>query len=317
MGSRRRIWLLARMIVYIAVVVVLYLNRHGPPWRRLTDTLRGTGRAEATLTIAGRDLAPSLVDRLLVQYQRDYPDLAISVKGGGTNQALEDLLNGHASAAFLYRRPSSDEEGLFRTIDGDTAIVVPVAVGGVILLAGDATDTGPVTLDDVRRLLTGDAAGRCERLYVPDPNEGLWDAVCASLGLSGQPPARPFFVFLANAQAVLDAVNRDDRAWGIVSSLDAPFDPDVGPPPGVHLVSLRAEPENSPALPTYENVATGAYPLHHRLYVACRENGSLQGGKFLTHLASARGLRQIERAGVVPASQILREVHLTTKPVGE
>jgi hypothetical protein len=63
-------------------------------------------------------------------------------------------------------------------------------------------------------------------------------------------------------------------------------------------------------------VATGTYPLHHRLYLACRENGSREGGKFLTYLASARGLRQVERAGVVPARQNAREIILTTSPVG-
>ncbi|MFH1844277.1 MAG: substrate-binding domain-containing protein [bacterium] len=316
-ASRRRIWLLARVIIYIAIVVLLYLNRGGVPWRRLAVTLRGTGSADTTLTIAGRDLAPVLVDRLVAHYQREYPDLAISVTGGGTNQALEDLLNGRSSAAFLYRRPSRDEEELFRAIDGDTAIVVPVAVGGVILVAGDAADARPVTLDDVRRLLTGDAAGRCERFYVPEPNEGLWDAVRANLGLSDPSPSSPFLVYLADAPAVLDAVSNDDHAWGIVSSLNAPLDPGTDPPPGVRIVSLRAGPGESPLLPTYENVATGAYPLYHRLYLACRENGSREGGKFLTHLASARGLRQVERAGVVPARQILREIYLTTTPVGE
>ncbi|TFG41858.1 MAG: hypothetical protein E4H48_05455 [Syntrophobacterales bacterium] len=317
MASRRRIWFLGRMIVYTAIVVLLYLNRGGVSWRRLADPLRGPEGTDATLTIAGRDLAPLLVDRLVVFYRQEYPDLAISVTGGGTNQALEDLINGRASAAFLYRRPSLAEEELFRTIDGDTAIVVPVAVGGVILVAGDAAAAEPLTLDEVRRLLAGDDTGRCERIYVPDPNEGLWDAVRTSLGLSDPPATRPLTLFLADAQAVLDAVSRDGRAWGIISSLNAPLDPGADPPPGLRIVSLRAGPEDSPALPTYENVATGAYPLHHRLYLACRENGSREGGKFLTHLASARGLRQVERAGVIPDRQVLREIYLTTTPLGE
>lgn len=317
MASRRRIRFLVRMIVYITVVVLLYLNRGGISWRHLGERFRGSRETDTTLVIAGRDLAPALVDRMIAHYRQEYPDLPITVTGGGTNLALEDLLNGKASAAFTFRRPTSYEEELFRTVDGDTAIVVSVAVGGVILAAGAAADAGPITLDDVRNLLNGEAAGHCERVYVPEPNTGLWDTVRSSLGLDEQAPAPPLIVFLADAQAVLDAVKQDDRAWGIVSSLNAPLDPDAGPWPGIRLVAMRAGSENQPALPTYENVASGAYPLHHFLFVVCRENGSLEGGKFLTHLASARGLRQVERAGVIPASLVFREIHLTTTPVGE
>ena len=317
MASRRKIWFLTRMAIYITVLIVLYVNRGGVSWKRLTSTLRPDEPGEATLTIAGRDLAPSLVDRLVVHYRQDYPDLAISVNGGTTNQALEDLLNGRTSAAFLYRLPTAGEQDLFRTIDGDTAIVVPVAVGGVILVAGETAEPGPVTLADVRLLLDGDAAGRCERLYVPEPNEGMLDAVRQDLGLISNPAPMPLIVYLADAPSVLEAVQRDGQAWGMVSTLNAGFDPMDALPPGLRLVTVQESAEAAPALPTYENVATGAYPLHHFLFLACRENGDRQGGMFLTHLASARGLRQVERAGVVPAKQFMREIHLTTTPMGD
>ena len=316
-GSRRRTWFLARVLIYLTVIALLYVNRGGVPWRRLTATLRGTGEADPTLTLAGRDLAPILVDRLVAFYRQEYPDLPVAVTGGGTNQALEDLLNGRASAACLYRRPSPVEEELFRAVDGDTAIVASVAVGGVILVAGSAADARAVTLDDLRLVLAGEGTDRCDRLYVPEPNEGLWDAVRTDLELGDRSPSPPFLVFLADAGAVLEAVSRDDRAWGLISSLNAPLDPGADPPLGVRIIALRAGPENPAVLPTYENVATGTYPLHHRLYLACRENFSREGGKFLTHLASARGLRQVERSGVVPAKQVSREIYLTTTPMGE
>lgn len=305
------------MAVYIAVVVVLYQNRGGVAWRDLADSWRGSKDADQTLTIAGHDLAPLLIKRLVAFYRADYPDLAITVTGGGTNQALEDLLNQRAGVAFLYRRPSPSEEELFLAVDGDTAIVAPLAVGGVILLAGDEAETGPYSLSEVRRVLTGQAPEVCERLYLPEPNEGLWDAVREEMDLGEPAPIPALIVFLADAQAVLEAVSQDSRAWGMVSSLNAPLDPNAAPPAGVRFVALRPGPDQPSALPTYENVATGAYPLHHNLFVVCRENGDREGGKFLTHLASARGLRQIERAGVVPAKQVLREIYLTTNPVGE
>jgi ABC-type phosphate transport system substrate-binding protein len=316
MISRNRIRFLIRMVVYITVVVLLYQNRGGFHWQQMLDTVRGSKKNDTSLTLAGGDLAPDLIDRLVVHYRQDYPDLEISVSAGGTNKALEDLLNGRAGAAFTFRRPSPDEENLFRSIDGDTSIVVPVALAGIALIAGKAAGKDPITLDGIRRLLDGDAAGRCDRLYAPDPNEGLLDAVRASLDLSGPSPAAPLIIYLADAPSVLEAVRRDDRAWGIVSSLNVPLNLDTIVE-GVHLVPLNAGPNNESVLPTYENVATGDYPLNHYLFLVCRENGNRQGGKFLTHLATPRGLRQVERAGIVPAKLVLREINLTTTPVGQ
>ena len=318
MASARKFRPLLRVILYTTVLVILYLNRGGLDWNRLVAAFRGPGSADTPLIIAGRDLAPDLIDRLIGHYRQEYPDLEISAAGGGTNQALEDLLNGTAGAAFLYRRPTPVEDEYFRAADGDTAIVAPIAVGGVILLAGGAAGAGPVTLDEVRLLLGGQAGGHCERFYVPEPNEGLWDAVHAMLDLDiPSDPAPPFISFLANAPDVLEAVRNDSHAWGMVSSLNGTLDPDGGPPKGLRIIPVVSGPGNQPFLPTYENVAAGTYPLHHFLYLACRENGNLEGGKFLTHLTSARGLRQVERAGALPARQILREIHLTTKPLGE
>ncbi len=141
-------------------------------------------------------------------------------------------------------------------------------------------------------------------------------AIRTNLDLSIPPPEQPLIVYLADARAVLDAVSQDGQAWGMVSSLNAPLDTDAAPPPGLRIVPVKAEQDSLPALPTYENLATGAYPLFHNLFIVCRNNGDREGGKFLTHLASARGLRQVERSGVVPARQVLREIYLTTQPVG-
>ena len=88
-------------------------------------------------------------------------------------------------------------------------------------------------------------------------------------------------------------------------------------PLGPVIVPVADRPGSLGTEPTYETVAGGDYPLFVSLFVACRTNGGIQGGKFLTHLASGRGQRQIERAGCIPARQVLREIFLTTKAVGE
>lgn len=331
MPSRRRIWFLIRVTFYLVVIAVLFHYRGGVPWRRLTDRFQDGERPAAALRVSGRDLAPALIDRLLAAYVLDYPDQAIQVQGGGTNQALEDLINGRADVAFLYRHPWAAEQDLFRQADGDTAIVVPVAVGAVVVLASATDTTGALSPGLLADVLAGRAPHLPQRVYLPDPNEGLWDALRAALRLPAQmpPPGSPV-VFLADPDAVLGAVTDaatasaptsgtgdGGRVWGLVSSLAAGLDPETGPPPGVRFLAGRADPDSAAALPTYENVARGTYPLHHVLLVACRATGGRQGGLFVTHLASDRGLRQVERAGVIPARQVSREIHLTRDPLAE
>lgn len=328
MNPRRRLWLQVRIAIYLAVIVGLVLFRGGVPWKRFLAAVKGAGDADPTLVIAGRDLAPPLLERLAVEYQHDYPALTVSLLPGGTNHALEALLAREADVAFSYRPLTSGEQALFREADGDTAVVVAVGVGGLVFLAGAGADAGPVTVAAIRDALAPLAGGArepaadlppyCERLYVCDPNEGSWDALFAMLGLaapanaSGTSSRFGQVVFVADPAAVVAAVAGDPAAWGLVSTLDGGLDAAAGARPVAVVVG-----EGDVAVsPDAANIATGDYPLHHFLYVACRGAGGIEGGKFVTHMAGARGLRQVERAGVVPARQVARTIQLSRDPVG-
>jgi ABC-type phosphate transport system substrate-binding protein len=303
-------WRQARVLVYLIVIAALFLARGNVRWKALFPG--GRAGAGDTLVVAGRDLAPGLVDRLAAVYHKDYPSLVLVITGGGTNRALEDLINGRANVAFLVRPPSAREQGLFQSVAGDSAVWFPVALGGIALVAGGA---GPdsVTREDVADLGEGRAPSRFHRVYAPDPNRGLWDALLTSLGKPPEdPPAGSAVVFLKDEAAVLDAVRSDPEAVGLASTLalPEPF------PSGVFM--MRAGRGHGEAvLPTYETIASGGYPLIHDLYAACRGTGDIQGSKFVTHLTGGPGQRQVERAGCVPALLYLREVVLTDHPLGQ
>lgn len=313
MTSRRRTWFLIRLAVYVIVIAVLFVVRGrvdlGPAQRLLS----GASAADSTLTIAGRDLAPALVDELVASYCRDYPALAVRFTEGGTNQALEDLLNRRADVAFLYRPPTAAEQAQLRTLDGDTAVVVPVAVGGLAVVAADGATPPNLTVAQIAATAAG-GDGKA-RMYAPDPNEGAWDALRQRLDLAGESnlagEGSPAGVtFLVDVQAVVEAVVADPGTLGLASTFTLRDDPRV------RRLAVGAAPGDTAAAPTFTNLVTGAYPLYHWLYVACRARGGIQGAKFVTHLASPRGQRQVERAGVVPAQQVAREIILTREPIG-
>jgi ABC-type phosphate transport system substrate-binding protein len=304
-------WRHVRWLLYLLVVGGLLLARDGIRWG---DVFPGAGEGEGVLIVSGGDLAPRLLDRALELYRRDEPDLRARIRGGGTNHALEDLINGDASVGLLVRPPTPGEQELFRAVDGDTVLWFPVALGGIALLAGEDRGGPPLDPSDLRGLLTGSSSPRFDRVFVPDPNRGLWYALHAALGLPSPEEAGGGVVFLADEAGILEAVRMEPRGLGVASTLALPD----SLAPSLALVPLRGG-EDAPAegvLPTYENIGHGVYPLLHTLYAACRERGDIEGGKFVTYLTSKPGQRGLERGGFVPAYRYLREVVLTTHPVG-
>ncbi len=308
----RSVPLPARLAVYLAVIAALFLWRGGGDLRRVLSAAAGGAPADTTLAVAGGDLAPDLVARVLTGYRRDYPRLAIRVDGGGTAQALEALLDGRADVALLNRPPSPAEQALFARATGDSAVWYPFALGGIALVAAAAgPDSAAVTPARLRACLEG---GACPggRLWLPDPNGGLAEALARALGLPrGAAESAPGVVFLADEAAVLAATAAAPGTLGAVGALTLPADLAAR---GLRLAAVRPNAGGPAATPGPEELATGAYPLHHYLYAACRRDGGIQGAKFVTHLTSDRGQRQIESAGWLPARRVLREIRLTRRP---
>jgi ABC-type phosphate transport system substrate-binding protein len=303
------------VIIYVLVVIALLLVRGGLHWGKLTERLNPRETAMKTLSVAGLDLAPRLIPRLLGHYRRDYPELSIELESGGSAQALEALANRRADLAFLSRPPTADEQARIHAARGDTALWYPVALGAVVVLRNPAAAVESLDVSALEALATARPDSPFDRLYVPDPNTGLWAAFRERLGLPpADAPARGTdVVFLADEAQVLRAVAAEPRALGLGSSLSLPRDLDSL---GVARMAVRTDTTRA-ALPTYEAIGYGEYPLYHYLYAACLSSASISGNMFLSYLVSARGQRQVEREGWLPAKRPLREVVLTTDPVGK
>lgn len=310
LGSRRT-WLLARVTVYVTIILVLFTLRGGEKLSSLFSRLSPFRDGDdLELTLAGGDLAPELIGRLVDAYQRDYPNAETRVLPGGTNHALEDLLYERIDAAFLSRPPDEREQELFLAAHGDSLLAFPIALGAIVVL--HAPDGSPTTLrpSDLAAIARGRDVEGVTRLYVPDPNSGLWNAFTAALGI-GEEESVPGVVFLEDDDEVSRATARDPGAVGVVSDLTAA---DVAGAT-LRVVPLRGEGHEEASPPSHDAVAAGEYPLTHYLYVSCRANGPRAASKFVTHAIGRRGQRQVERAGYLPARHVARAVVLTREPL--
>lgn len=308
-------WLFVRVAFYLLVVVVVIVLR-GPALRMGGTGFRFSTESDTvkTITVAGVELAPELVPRIISDYTWAFPKLHVKTIEGGTARALEAMANHRAQVGLMYRPPNSDERAIMLSAVKDSVLYFPIALGGIEILSRDGTGVDSLTADDLRRALRGEPVRAFDHMYAPDPNQGLWDALRTCLGFARTAPVPPGVTFLKDETQVVNAVLADPRGIGITSTLSLP---DTVVASGVHAVAIRADKGGAAAMPEYERIGYGDYPLYHYLYAACLANGSVRGAMFVTHLTSDRGQRQIERAGFLPARQTARAIVITRHPLGE
>jgi ABC-type phosphate transport system substrate-binding protein len=319
--NRPFVWVAIYAVVIAAVFLIRgQLERPGTGLRFFTESDTVT-----TITLAGRELAPDLMPQIIKKYHDLYPKLHVVPEDGGTVRALEALANRRAQVGLLYRLPTPEERALVRSAVDDTVVCFPIALGGVAVLANGLSGVESFSMDDLRRLARDEADPRFDRLYAPDPNQGLWDAFRIRLGVYDESERHAAdattvyerITFLKDEAAVIEAVLADPRGLGIGSTLSLPDSlPEFADGRAVRAVPVLPDTGLVPVEPGYEQIGYGEYPLYHYLYVACLANGSIRGSMFVTHLTSDRGQRHVERAGYLPARQSIRQIYLTRHPLG-
>ena len=306
---RRGLFLL-RLGIYAAVVTGLVLFRVVPSLRSRLPQGPLFAKVDTTLAIAGTGVAPELIGALVAEYRAEYPSAHVDAKAGGTTQALEDLLNRKCEVAFLSRLPTEQEWRVIREA-GDSVDAYPVATGGIAVLAGESSRFEEMTLDDLRRIFGTQPpqAGDPLRVYVPEPNRGLWGAAVEQLHLTGEIPKS--LTWVAEESDVVDAVSKDAASIGLASTLALPQDFEGR---GARFVGIRSSDGGAVFTANKHDVATGDYPLYHHLYVSCRPRcGALASG-FITYLFGGRGQRLVSRSGYLPAREVPRLIRLVDWP---
>ena len=293
--------------------MVVFVLRGQQAQRGIGFRLPNESDTVTTIKLVGRELAPNVVARMVANYEREYPKLHVVVGDGGSVRALEAIANRQAGVGLLYRPPTSAEQKLIKEAVGDTVVYYPIALGGIAAIANATWPVDSLALDDLRGILRNESAAGVERLYAPDPNQGLWGAFLAGLGFDEDAVEKARVTFFKDEMEVLQAVAADPASVGIASTLTLP---DTLAVLGVRTLRVLPDSGSVAFEPGYEQIGYGEYPLYHYLYAACLSNGSVRAAMFVTHLTSDRGQRQVERAGVLPARQTVRQIYLTRKPVG-
>jgi ABC-type phosphate transport system substrate-binding protein len=314
-GRPRAFMLRTRIWVYVLILGSLLAFRVAPGLIARWKASEASRNAPRTLTLAGLDLAPALIPRIVDAYRVLYPEIQFKLLPGGTRQALEDLFNLRADVAFTSRPMTAEELQIVQAI-GDTALTFPVALGGIGVLGAAGSPPESLSVEGLRRILRGEKDGAGAKavgthLYAADPNLGLWTALTSQLDLPDSTGAP--ITWLATDFEVIQAVAADRGSLGFVSTLALPADLERR---GVRGIDLRGHATWEAAPLSEGNLAGGAYPLYHYLYVSCRPGGGPLASGFVSFLSSGKGQRLVEREGFLPARSMPREIELVQRPIG-
>src|SRR4030095_12222225 len=116
-------WLLVRVAFYLLVVVVVIVLR-GPALRTGGVGFRFSTESDTvkTITLAGVELAPELVPRIISDYTWGSSGLHVNTIEGGTARALEAMANHRAAVGLMYRKPNPDERAIMMSAVKDSAL---------------------------------------------------------------------------------------------------------------------------------------------------------------------------------------------------
>ena len=302
--------------------------------------VRGDLRLSGNFKVAASDVLPDLARRWIAGFERDYPrvHIVLSPPFAGSLGAVE-LAKGKIDAAFVSRELRPSDIAAFEAKYGYAPLSVPVSGGSyrqfgfldsVIFIVNRRNPIDVLSFAELDRILSSTHV-----------RGGAAIATWGQLGLMGEWAKRPIHIYgikpwngfeeFVRQRVLSTGGARGEWRQGI-SFADTVFpiaaevanDPDgigytgmafVDAP--VKLLALRAQEDGPAVAPSYENVASAAYPLSRLVYfnVDKRPGKALAPAleQFLLYILSRQGQEKVRdqaiylplRAGQVRQSRAL------------
>lgn len=260
-----------------------------------------TAIAQPSLRIEGSNTFGEKLGPLLVSaFEKEHPNIDITLVSNGSGAGLSALLEGRAAIAPTSRAIDADELRLARA---SKLRLTAQSIGsyGVIVIVNDKNPVTSLSLDQVRDIFTGkitnwkQVGGHDARIrpFILDHTSGARRGF-QELAMRYNPYAASAREFRSK-QAIASAVAKDTTAIGYA---------DMGPlPPGTRALLINGIVGNRAA------INAGLYPYARTLYlytVRGRDNPAAR--QFIRFVLSREGQHIVQRAGFAPRSSLPAEV---------
>ena len=256
---------------------------------------------KGNLKIAGSNTLLPLSQPWAEEYMGKYPDVSISVSGGGTGVGISSLLNGSCDIANASRpaKPKEIEDAKDRN---SSLYATKVARDGLAIIVNSSNNVKNVTTAQLAAVYLGkirrwkDLGGKSDReivLISRDSASGTFGFVQDEV-LGGKPFAKNTLM-LGSTEAICKAVAQSKDAIGYVGLAYAKEFKGK-----VRILSISRKTNQPGLVPTEKNIMDGTYPLFRFLlaYTLGKPKGTSAG--FLKWCTGPEGQAMVKGAGYLP-----------------
>ena len=298
----------ARISTALALVAVLALGALALTGCGSTSTTGTTGgdtsstsapaQESGTLNIAGSDTMVNLAQAWSEAYASVNPNVAITVKGGGSGNGIAALINKTVDFADSSRE-IKPEEITQATANGVNPVTTEVARDGVVIIVNTGNKVADISKEQLGKVYAGeitnwkDLGGADAPIVLlgRDSSSGTYsfinDEVLAKL------PNKPVFAKstrnLQSSQAIVDEVSKNPNAIGYV---------------GLGYENASIKPINVGGITaSVDTVLDGTYPLSRGLNMISNGDPTGAGAAYIQWLLGPDGQKVVTDQGFVPLAK--------------
>lgn len=244
-----------------------------------------------------------------------YRDAHVEIRYLAERDLLRSMNTDSVRTVFATVVPGADQQAYFRTRNL-TPHVEPVLTDGIALVVSEQHAHDSLTLDAVRKVLSGGNADSAATIGLfDDAATGVARTLVDSL-FAGDARRMTHARALPDLDSLLAYLRSDRNAIGFVpfaaiSDLDDPVH--RARRQGLKVLALSEAPGRPAVLPSQSSLADGQYPLRRKLYMIVVEGKSGLGTGFASFVAGHKGQRIILKRGLAPAHVPAREVMIVNE----
>ncbi|MCS6818721.1 MAG: substrate-binding domain-containing protein [Chitinophagales bacterium] len=251
------------------------------------------------IKIKGSDTEVNLTVTLAEAFRSVYPQIVISVSGGGSGLGIASLMNGNADIANSSRRINEKEVELLRqkNLVIDSFIFAQDAIA---IIVSEKNPFDSISVETIRKILSGEVKEWSQicsftkpiNIYGRQSNSGTYEYVKKILGIQFSPYAKQMN---GNAQ-IIEALKADDSGIGYVSAGYVL----KGNITGLKLLKVYDNEKRAVSPLDAEAIARGEYFFQRPLYQYFRKNDWNRIAPFIEFEKSETGKRIILKSGYYP-----------------
>jgi phosphate transport system substrate-binding protein len=257
----------------------------------------------ATIENIGSDTMVNLALAWAEAYQQQYPDLRISVTGGGSGTGIAALINGAADIANASRAMKSEEKQEAEA-NGIQPFEIAVARDAIAVIVNPANPVASLTLRQISDIYSGKITNWREVggenrpivLLSRETNSGTHVFFLEEVLRLGNKDDETLFspdtLLLPSSEGITAEIRQNRNAIG--------YDGLGYVTPDVKMIAVAAGPGAAHVLPSIESVNAGTYPIARPLFTYTRGEPAGRIREYLDWILGAEGQAIVAQLGFVP-----------------